>query len=78
MKGADGGGRRRLFAPAFTGLQFIAFVGAGLVSLAALLAAGLAIGLALAGAACVAVIVLALWIVASNLIDGERRVRRSR
>ena len=59
----------------FTGLQFILFAGAGVVGLAALLAAGLAFGLALAGAAMAAVLVLAVWFVAANLI-GDRRSAR--
>ena len=54
----------------FTALQFILFAGAGLVGLAALSAAGLAFGLALAGAATVAVVGLAIWFIAANLIGG--------
>ena len=59
----------------FTGLQFVLFAGAGIVGLAALLAAGLAFGLALAGAALLAVLVLAGWLVAANLM-GDGPVRR--
>ena len=40
--------------------------------MAALLAAGLAFGLALAGAALIAVLVLAIWFVAANLVGPER------
>ncbi len=65
---------RRLGRLNFTGLQFILFAGAGLVGLAALLAAGLAFGLALAGAAVLAVMVLAVWFIATNLI-GDMRPR---
>ena len=59
----------------FTGLQFILFVGAALVGLAALLAAGLAFGLALAGAAMIATLVLASWFIMANLVGGSRRDR---
>ena len=62
----------------FTGLQFILFAGAGLVGLAALLAAGLAFGLALAGAAMLAILVLVVWFVAANLIGDGRRARPPR
>ncbi len=65
---------RRLGRLNFTGLQFILFAGAALVGLAALLAAGLAFGLALAGAAVLAVMVLAVWFIATNLI-GDMRPR---
>ena len=65
---------RRLGRLNFTGLQFILFAGAGLVGLAALLAAGMAFGLALAGAAVLAVMVLAVWFIATNLI-GDMRPR---
>ena len=44
------------------------------MGLAALLAAGLAFGLALAGAAVLAVMVLAVWFIATNLI-GDMRPR---
>lgn len=56
----------------FTGLQFVLFAGALLVGLAALLAAGLAFGLALAGAGCLAVVVLAAWFIAANLVGVGR------
>ena len=55
----------------FTALQFILFAGAGVVGLAALLAAGLAFGLALAGAAMIAVLVLAVWFISANLAGGD-------
>ena len=62
----------------FTLLQFILFAGAGVVALAALLAAGLAFGLALAGAAMIAVLVLAIWFILANFTgSGRRRDRRS-
>ena len=57
----------------FTALQFVLFAGVALVGLAALLATGLAFGLALAGAGCLAVIVLAVWFIAANIVGGERR-----
>ena len=57
----------------FTGLQFVLFAGVALVGLAALLATGLAFGLALAGAGCLAVLVLAVWFIAANIVGGERR-----
>ena len=60
----------------FTLLQFILFAGAGLVGLAALLAAGLAFGLALAGAAVIAVLVLAIWFISANLAGPNRAKRR--
>ncbi len=60
----------------FTALQFILFAGAGVVGLAALLAAGLAFGLALAGAAVIAVLVLAVWFIVANLIGDMRPSRR--
>ncbi len=60
----------------FTLLQFILFAGAGLVGLAALLAAGLAFGLALAGAAMIAVLVLAAWFITANLMGGMGSGRR--
>ena len=66
-RGRPGAGGRN-----FTLLQFVLFVGAGLIGVAALLAAGLAFGLALAGAGCLAVLVLAVWMVVANLIGGER------
>ena len=56
----------------FTLLQFLLFGGAGVLGMAALLAAGLAFGLALAGAALIAVLVLAIWFVAANLVGPER------
>jgi small-conductance mechanosensitive channel len=56
----------------FTLLQFILFAGAGAVGLVALLAAGLAFGLALAGAATIAVLVLAVWVMGANLAGGRR------
>ena len=73
-------GRRRLTALSarFTALQFVVFAGVGLVGLAALSAAGVAFGLALAGAAFLAVVVLAVWFIVANLIDGERPVKRRR
>ena len=60
----------------FTGLQFILFAGAAVVGLAALLAAGAAFGLALAGAAVIAVLVLAVWLIAANIIGDMRPSRR--
>ena len=57
----------------FTVLQFVLFAGVGLVGFAALLAGGIALGLALAGAAMLAVVVLAVWIVLSNLLGAGRR-----
>ena len=61
----------------FTALQFVLFAGAAVVGLAALLAAGLAFGLALAGAAVLAVLVLAIWLIAANLAGaGGRSGRR--
>jgi hypothetical protein len=68
--------RRRLGQLNFTGFQFILFAGAGVVGLAALLAAGLAFGLALAGASVLAVLVLAVWFIAANMIGGTRPSRR--
>ena len=59
----------------FTALQFMLFAGVALVGLAALLATGLAFGLALAGAGCLAVLVLAVWFIAANIVGGERRPR---
>ncbi len=58
----------------FTGLQFVLFAGAGLIGLAGLMAAGLAFGLALAGAAALAVLMLAVWFIAANLLGkpGDR------
>jgi hypothetical protein len=56
-----------------TALQFILFGGAALVCLAALTAAGAALGLALAGAAVLAGLVLAIWVIGANLIGMERR-----
>ncbi|WP_174300084.1 hypothetical protein [Caulobacter sp. S45] len=70
--GAGRPASRRLGPLNFTGLQFILFAGVGLVGLAALLAAGLAFGLALAGAAMLAVLVLACWFVVANLTGGAR------
>ena len=61
----------------FTALQFVLFAGAAVVGLAALLAAGLAFGLALAGAAMIAVLVLAIWFMAANTIGGRRTGGRS-
>ncbi len=52
----------------FTLLQFIIFAGAALVGMAALYAAGLAFGLALAGAAVLAILVLAAWVFISNSV----------
>ena len=60
----------------FTPLQFLLFAGTALVVLAGLLAAGLAFGLALAGAGCLAVLVLAVWFIAANLVGGEGPLRR--
>ncbi len=51
----------------FSLANFILFVGAAIVGLAALSAAGFALGLALAGAAVLAMLVLFGWIVVSNL-----------
>ena len=59
----------------FTLPQFIVFAGAALVGLAALYAAGLAFGLALAGAAVLAVLVLAAWVVAANSLRRRRSPR---
>ena len=59
----------------FTALQFVLFAGAAWVGLAALLATGLAFGLALAGAGCLAVLVLAIWFIVANMVGGERRLR---
>ena len=80
----DPGGGRAGDAPVrprgalnFTALQFMLFAGVGLVGLAALLAAGLAFGLALAGAACLAVLALAIWFIAANLVGSERLSRGS-
>jgi hypothetical protein len=60
----------------FNLLQFILFAGTALVGLAALSAAGVAVGLALCGAAILAVLVLAGWMMVANLISAERPVRR--
>ena len=61
----------------FTVVQFIVFAGAGLIGLAVLYAAGLAFGLALAGAAMVAMLVLAGWVVVANTFR-QRRGRGAR
>ena len=64
--------RRRSGRLNFTVMQFILFAGSGVVGLAALLAAGLAVGLALAGAATIAVLALAIWFIAANLLGDMR------
>ena len=74
MSDPAAGPSRRGAALNFTLLQFIVFAGAAVVGLAALLAAGLAFGLALAGAAMVAVLVLAVWFIAANMV-GRRPSR---
>ena len=72
------GRRVRALSRRLTVLQFIIFAGTGLVGLAALLAAGLALGVALAGAAILAVLALAAWFIAANLLDAESPVIRRR
>jgi hypothetical protein len=60
----------------FGPLQFMLFVGAALVGLAALYAAGVAAGVAVGFAAVFAVLVLAVCVIVVNLIAAERPVRR--
>lgn len=60
----------------FGPLQFMLFVGAALVALAAVSAAGAAVGLAVGFAAVLAVLALAICVIVVNLIAAERPVRR--